>query len=65
MAKQARRICDTCLLAAYDECPGAPKEEQVDICLEIGGMIGEHLCDRRENSNIDCNCACRAGKGLV
>jgi len=53
-------ICDTCALIPYDN--GIEGwEEQVSFMAEMGGETDDHMCDAKEEPdlNIQCDCGCR------
>jgi len=54
----SRRICDSCLDAAYDE--GAEDDIAELVMLELGNDVADHLCDANESGGaIKCLCPCR------
>ena len=52
------KVCDSCLLIAYDEGFEGSKEQE-QVMIELGDMCEDHLCDAQEEPDIKCVCGCR------
>jgi len=56
-------ICDDCSLVAYDE--GIKGwEAQVEFMVIIGSEAYDHVCNAREEPDLDiqCDCGCNANR---
>ena len=53
------RVCDDCLLVAYDN--GIPtRAEQELVMIELGADVEDHLCETVESGGaVSCACGCR------
>ena len=53
-------ICDSCQEALFDFWPSAADAEEAEIVqmlVEMGADIADHLCEKREYGT-PCDCAC-------
>jgi len=51
------KVCDSCIEALGDD--GAPEGLESSMAIELGYMVGDHLCDEIESDGeIICRCSC-------
>jgi hypothetical protein len=54
-------VCDSCMDSSTEEMdiPLLTTEDIEEILSELGGVIGDHLCDELESDGeIRCGCGC-------
>lgn len=53
-------VCDSCMDSGTDEeVWGLNEDDIAEILGELGGVMGDHLCDEIEtDGEIRCGCAC-------